>query len=315
MRQLDPEYERFGQKLSASFGWTVSLYVLVVDICLAVSFPISIPRLVVILLLLVASAYLNPFIERQVKGFLYRTFGRRTVDIAAHLLIGFLLALCLFAPLGSKFSANNLQFWGMAALGIAAFIVVVQQINQIDKETKSDLQVFYGDPDMKTTEFTAPELNFFHPVDGGHLAILGSDPERQSKIREALENSLTPGIPIVAIRSSERVLPLSNFNNPIQEFVLAENPSPSDTEAFATDIFNALLHYAQQYPHTLIYCDDISDLLCYEPIASLVTKFVQRGRKTGMAVLLTSTDEGALDNCSSDLRSDILPNLQRFSVG
>jgi hypothetical protein len=92
MRQLDPEYERFGQQISASFGWTVSLYVLVVDICLAVSFPISIPRLVVILLLLVASAYLNPFIERQVKGFLYRTFDRRTVDIAGYLLMGVLVA-------------------------------------------------------------------------------------------------------------------------------------------------------------------------------------------------------------------------------
>jgi hypothetical protein len=136
-------------------------------------------------------------------------------------------------------------------------------------------------------------------------AILG--PHTLTAVGQVLNNAISCGVPVIALTTHDQLE--FCLNDSMRLLKLTHNPSKAFAEAFGQEFREAVLDQIHESRQTLLYCNNILELLRHEYLARWIETCLATGRSVELSVLIGSDNPDALQNCPTDVAAQILPFL------
>jgi hypothetical protein len=136
-------------------------------------------------------------------------------------------------------------------------------------------------------------------------AILG--PHTLTAVGQVLNDAISCGVPVIALTTHDQL----GFclNDSMRLLKLTHNPSKAVAEAFGQEFREAVLDQIHKSRQTLLYCNNVLELLRHEHLARWIETCLATGRSIGLSVLIGSDNPDTLQNGSTDVATQILPFL------
>jgi hypothetical protein len=138
-----------------------------------------------------------------------------------------------------------------------------------------------------------------------HGLILG--PDMGNAVDRILDGVVSSGVPIIALVSKD--VPWFSGRDSAHILKLGDSPSSSSVDALVQELNRTVQEVSYRTERTLLYCEDLSAFLRHDSLALLIGRCLAYGRKTGLSVLLRSSDSDVLQNCTLQIAAQIVSYL------